>query len=90
MAGARMSQPILEIQVGDRLRLRKEHPCGSREWQVVRIGADIGLRCERCGRRILLERRDLERRLDVFTGRAADDPVTPDEAALHGPAGSDA
>ena len=45
------------------VRLRKPHPCGGYDWQVVRLGADIGLRCLACERRILLERPVLERRL---------------------------
>ena len=52
----------LELRIGDRLRLRKEHPCGSREWSVVRLGADIGLVCAGCGHRILMDRLDVERR----------------------------
>jgi len=62
--------PILEVRVGDRLELAKPHPCGSREWQVTRLGADIGLLCQGCGRRVFLERRDLERRFRGFVGRA--------------------
>jgi hypothetical protein len=54
--------PPLELRIGDRLRLRKEHPCGSREWSVVRLGADIGLVCGGCGHRILMDRLDVERR----------------------------
>jgi hypothetical protein len=54
--------PPLELRIGDRLRLRKEHPCGSREWSVVRLGADIGLVCAGCGHRILMDRLDVERR----------------------------
>lgn len=46
----------IEIEMGDVVRLRKKHPCGSDEWQVVRLGADIGLVCRGCGRRILLPR----------------------------------
>jgi len=64
-------QPVLELRLGDRLRLRKPHPCGRREWRVVRLGADIGLVCEGCGRRVLLERPELERRLDTVLERAA-------------------
>ncbi|MGH2384147.1 MAG: DUF951 domain-containing protein, partial [Candidatus Limnocylindria bacterium] len=45
----------LDLRIGDRLRLRKEHPCGSRDWNVVRLGADIGLVCEGCGHRILMD-----------------------------------
>jgi hypothetical protein len=64
-------QPVLELRLGDRLRLRKPHPCGSHEWRVVRLGADIGLTCEGCGRRVLLERRDVERRMVEFLERGA-------------------
>ncbi len=59
----------LEFRMGDVLRLRKPHPCGSFEWEVTRLGADIGLRCRECGRRLLLERRTLERRLRDFVSR---------------------
>jgi hypothetical protein len=51
-----------EIQLNDVLRLRKPHPCGSYDWKVVRLGADIGLECLECGRRTLLTRRKLARR----------------------------
>ena len=52
----------LHLEMGERLRLRKPHPCGGYIWQVVRLGADIGLRCETCGRRVLLPRAEVERR----------------------------
>jgi hypothetical protein len=54
---------ILDLALGDVLRLRKPHPCGGYDWQVVRLGADIGLRCITCNRRVLLERPILEKRL---------------------------
>ena len=53
----------LRFALGDRLRLRKPHPCGNFDWEVVRLGADIGLRCEKCGRRVLLPRSEVERRI---------------------------
>ena len=59
----------LEVVIGDVVRLRKPHPCGSYEWTVVRLGADIGLRCHGCGRRVLLPRRELEKRLKTFVSR---------------------
>ncbi|HUG48892.1 MAG TPA: DUF951 domain-containing protein [Candidatus Limnocylindria bacterium] len=65
-------EPVLEVEVGDRLQLAKTHACGSREWQVTRTGADIGLLCQGCGRRVLLDRRALERRFRGFTARAAE------------------
>ena len=55
--------------MGDIVRLRKPHPCGGFEWEVVRLGADIGLRCRGCARRVLLERRTLEKRLKAFVSR---------------------
>lgn len=62
-------RPALELYLGDVLRLRRTHPCGSNEWLVDRLGADIGLRCQGCGRHVLLERRHLEGRLDGFVTR---------------------
>ncbi|TME10034.1 MAG: DUF951 domain-containing protein [Chloroflexi bacterium] len=62
-------RPVLELLLGDVVRLRRAHPCGSREWLVDRLGADIGLRCRGCGRHVLLERRLLESRLDSFVSR---------------------
>ena len=59
----------MEISLGDIVRLRKKHPCGSYEWQVVRLGADIGIKCRGCNRRVLLERRDFERRVKEFISR---------------------
>jgi hypothetical protein len=51
------------LALDDIVRLRKSHPCGSFEWKIVRLGADIGLECLRCGRRVLLPRRQLARQL---------------------------
>ncbi len=59
----------LELFLGDVVRLRKPHPCGGYDWEVVRLGADIGIRCLTCQHKVLLERRDLERRLKTFVKR---------------------
>jgi len=53
---------VQEVQVDDRVQLRKPHPCGSDIWVVYRIGADIGLRCSACQRRVLLTRREFGKR----------------------------
>jgi len=63
------ARPVLEVYLGDVVRLRRAHPCGSSDWLVDRLGADIGLRCQGCGRHVLLERRLLESRLDRFVSR---------------------
>jgi hypothetical protein len=60
----------VDFQVGDIVRLRKPHPCGGYDWQVVRLGADIGLKCQTCQHRVLLTRRELEKRLKTFVQRA--------------------
>jgi len=54
---------VTEFHLDDVVRLKKVHPCGSYEWTVVRLGADIGLRCLSCGRRVLMARSVLERRM---------------------------
>jgi len=59
-----------ELGIGDILRLRKAHPCGGYEWRVVRLGADIGLECLTCKRRVLLERRALKNRLKAVVHKA--------------------
>ena len=51
-----------DLQVKDTVLMRKPHPCGSSEWKVTRIGADIGLECLGCQRRVMLTRRELMRR----------------------------
>ena len=50
----------MDIHVGDRLKMKKAHPCGSREWQVLRIGADFRLRCCGCGREVMGPRSKFE------------------------------
>lgn len=60
----------VEVHVGDIVRLRKKHPCGSFDWEVVRIGADIGLICQECGRRIMLPRGTFNKRLKTILKHA--------------------
>jgi hypothetical protein len=62
----------LDLALGDVLHLRKAHPCGSHEWAVVRLGADIGLVCGGCGHRILMDRLDVERRFTGYVSRGSD------------------
>jgi len=54
---------MVEVQIGEILQMRKPHPCGSYAWKVVRLGAEIGLECLTCQRRILLTRRELAKRI---------------------------
>lgn len=61
------------IQLDDIVRLRKPHPCGSYEWRIVRLGADIGLVCLGCGRRVLLDRRTLAKRMKKILPKTSDE-----------------
>jgi hypothetical protein len=54
---------MVDVGPGDRVQMRKKHPCGSDEWVIYRVGADIGLRCTGCDRRVMLPRRDFQRSL---------------------------
>lgn len=70
----------MTVVVGMRVRLRKKHPCGSDEWTVTRTGADIGMVCDGCGRRVMLEREEFERRVRlVVTTPPASDTSTGDQ-----------
>jgi len=61
---------FIEVHVGDVVSLRKPHACGGTDWTIVRLGADIGLRCDHCEHRILLARSVFERRLKAFLSHA--------------------
>ena len=53
----------MDIQVGDRLHMKKPHPCGSQDWLVLRTGADFRLRCLGCGREVLGPRSKFEKNI---------------------------
>ena len=67
----------LDLHIGDRVQLRKPHPCGGDEWEIYRVGADIGLRCLSCNRRVLLARslfgKQLRRLISTTSSRTEGD-----------------
>ena len=69
-----MSDPRSEdadgIQTGDIVALRKAHPCGGANWEITRVGADVGLRCLGCNRVIMLSRHEFRRRMRRLVRRA--------------------
>lgn len=71
-----MPKPPLPLYLDDVVVLRKTHPCGGDTWRIVRLGADIGVRCGTCGRRVLIARADLERDIKRFVERG---PLAPAE-----------
>ena len=63
----------MDIQVGNILRLKKQHPCGSREWEVLRTGADFRLKCMCCGHQIMIVRRQAEENVKEIRSKNAED-----------------
>ena len=60
----------MEIKVGDILKLKKQHPCGSREWEVLRVGADFRLKCLGCEHQIMIARKLLETNIKEIKEKA--------------------
>ena len=53
----------MEINVGNIVKLKKQHPCGSHEWEVLRVGADFRLKCMGCGHQIMIARKIVEKNI---------------------------
>lgn len=53
----------MDINVGDVIRMKKKHPCGSYEWEVLRVGADFRLKCAGCGHQIMTPRKNVEKNM---------------------------
>jgi len=64
----------MEIKVGDLLRLKKPHPCGGYQWEVLRVGADFRLRCTTCNRVVMLSRAETERRIRKIQSKTEREP----------------
>ncbi len=60
----------MDIQIGDVLKLKKPHPCGSKEWEVLRVGADFRLKCLGCEHQIMIARRLLEKNIKEIKEKA--------------------
>lgn len=63
----------MDIRLNDQVKMRKPHPCGSDVWTVIRVGADIKIRCQGCGRIVMLDRCVFEKRLKKILSRAEED-----------------
>ncbi|MBR5258460.1 MAG: DUF951 domain-containing protein [Clostridia bacterium] len=61
-----------EFLLGDLVQTRKKHPCGSDQWTVIRVGADIKIRCGGCGRIVMLDRADFVRRMKKVLAHATE------------------
>ena len=76
---------LVDVRLDDVVTLRKPHPCGANEWLVVRIGADIGLKCRACGRRVLLPRSAFNKGFKAYVSRGG--PAAADAAREDPPSG---
>ena len=61
----------MELIVGDIIKLKKQHPCGSKEWEVLRVGMDFRLKCMGCGHQVMLPRKQVEKSLRGIRDREA-------------------
>ena len=51
------------FQLNDIVTMKKDHPCGENKWQIIRMGADIRIKCLKCGRSVLMPRSEFERKM---------------------------
>ena len=58
---------MIEFHLGDIVRLKKKHPCGSYEWEIIRIGADFRLKCVGCGHQVMMKRTLVEKNFKGIT-----------------------
>ena len=61
---------IGEYELSDHVIMKKQHPCGSREWEVLRVGADFRLKCLGCGHQIMIARKLLEKNVKEIVEKA--------------------
>ena len=59
---------MINLKVGDKITTKKNHPCGSNIWTVIRTGADYKIKCENCGRIVMLSYTELEKRIKNVIG----------------------
>ncbi|MEG0322307.1 MAG: DUF951 domain-containing protein [Oscillospiraceae bacterium] len=57
----------MDVQVGDIVTMKKEHPCGSRDWLLLRVGMDFKMRCVGCGHEVMLPRSKAEKNIKKIT-----------------------
>lgn len=56
----------MDFQVGQIIRLKKQHPCGTNAWEIIRIGADFRLKCSGCNHQVMLDRKLIEKNFKGF------------------------
>lgn len=56
----------MKLQIGDVIKMKKSHPCGTNEWELMRVGMDIRLKCRGCGHQVMLPRKQVEKSFRGF------------------------
>lgn len=67
---------IIRYEIGDVVKMKKPHPCGSYEWEITRTGIDFGLKCLGCGRRVMIPRTKFEKAVKAIVRRKNDQTTT--------------
>jgi len=62
----------MDLRIGDIIRLKKPHPCGSSEWEILRVGMDFRLKCMGCGHLVMLPRKEVEKKIRQVKRPAGD------------------
>ena len=63
----------MNLSLGDVVQMRKAHPCGSDRWEIIRTGADIKIKCLGCGRIVMLDRPEFEKRVKKIVEHKSED-----------------
>ncbi len=69
----------MKLNVGDVVKLKKKHPCGGYEWEILRVGADFRIKCNTCDRQVWLPRSEVERRITKIVSQVSDNEIIDEE-----------
>jgi hypothetical protein len=61
---------VKTFELGDIVEMKKQHPCGTNEWKVIRMGADVRIKCEGCQHSVMIPRRDFEKKMKKVLKKA--------------------
>lgn len=60
----------MKFSIGDVIKLKKQHPCGTNQWEILRVGIDFRLKCQGCDRQVMLDRKTVEKNFRGFLKKA--------------------
>lgn len=63
IVGKRKGMVYMDLNIGEIVKLKKQHPCGSSEWEILRVGMDFRLKCLGCGHQVMIPRKQVEKNL---------------------------